>query len=224
MRKILLSAALAAICTMGMTAMASETTVTGTYIPGVNNYRSEGTAGSKTIIIYKVNETNTITGEDIFYVDQADTESGTFGTNVEALMKSGATAGEYVVATNEGETTFVISEGAAAVEGCTPTTKYDAVQHSDNVEYYSVPFIMEVDVAKFNAFKSVKSRVGDVVYSADIKSAIEWSGDYDNIANIAGGTNVKVGVQVDWVPSESVNVFELYFSEDAVASTTNSEA
>ena len=53
MRKILLSAALAAVCAMGVTAMASETaaTVAGDYVAGDNNYNATaGTADAKPTI------------------------------------------------------------------------------------------------------------------------------------------------------------------------------
>ena len=121
MRKFLLGAALAMVCTMGMTAMASETAVTGTYKPGVNSFDTSITDSAQTIIIYKGTEEASITGENIYYVDQATNDTGFIG-NLNALMKSGATEGTYTVAVNGGKsTTFEISKGDAAVEGCTPS-------------------------------------------------------------------------------------------------------
>lgn len=216
MRKILLSAVLAAICTMGMTAMASETIADGTYVPGFNNYESKGTADKQTIIIYKVNDAETITGDDIFYVDQADTETGTFGANVRALMKANPTVGTYKVAVNGGDyDTFEISTGDEAVEGCIPAKPLSIGKaYEDANGYCSVAFQIEnITYAELSALQTVKSRVGDWVVATAISEVIgEWKAKTE-LPNVDATVNGLV--QVDWVPVDKAQTFQLYFTADA---------
>lgn len=227
MRKILLSAALAAICTMGMTAMASETTLEkGDYIAGANNYQSAGTIGAKTIIIYKGNSNATIKGEDIFYIDQAEADTGFVG-DVLALMKSGATEGTYTVAVDGGKsTTFEISKGDVAVEGCTPTTRTapEKLVEEYGDDYCSVAFTIEgITLDELKSFKQVKSLVRvaegavgeDWVSSANISEVIEWNKVSDNLVPNTENSTVKCAVQVDWVPTTQADRFEIYLSTEA---------
>lgn len=228
MRKILLSAALAAICTMGMTAMASETSaVSGTYTPGANSYNASITdTTAQTIIIYKVSaETDgevpddvTITGDSIYYVDQSEASTG-FNGSVNALMKSGATAGTYVVAVQGGDyDTFVISTGDEAVEGCIPAKSLAIGEaYEDANGYCSVAFKIEnITYAELSALQTVKSRVGDWVVATGITDVIgDWMTKDGEVPNIDAATQVYGLVQVDWVPVDKAENFELYFAADA---------
>ena len=220
MRKILLSAALAAICTMGMTAMASETaaTVAGDYVAGDNNYNATaGTADAKTIIIYQGEASSDITGDKIYYVDQAAGDS--FGSEVLALMKANPPAGTYTVAVNGGKsTTFTISNGDAAVAGCVPTERIGsekAVEAYGGEEYCSVGFKFTVTGVQFNSFEQIKSLVraeeGTDWVATSAAESIEW----DETPAIDGTTSVQCAIQVDCVPTTQADRFEIYLSTEA---------
>ena len=218
MRKILLSAALAAICTMGMTAMASETTVNDGYNPGVNSYDASMASTAQTIIIYKGTEADSITGENIYYVDQSADNTG-FGTAVTALMKANPTEGTYTVAVNGGNsTTFTISNGDAAVAGCVPTERIGSeksVEAYGGEEYCSVGFKFTVTGVQFNSFEQIKSLVraeeGTDWVATSAAESIEW----DETPAIDGTTSVQCAIQVDWVPTTQADRFEIYLSTEA---------
>jgi len=217
MRKFLLGAALAMVCTMGMTAMASETTVTGTYKPGVNSLDASITDSAQTIIIYKGTETASITGENIYYVDQATNDAGFIG-NVNMLMKAGASEGTYTVAVDGGKsTTFEISKGDVAVEGCVPAKALEVgAAYEDSADYCSVAFqIEDIQYADLLDFNTIKSRVGDWVVATSISEVIgDWKSKFETFPNIDATVNGLI--QVDWVPVQQAEKFELYFTTDVV--------
>jgi len=212
MRKFLLGAVLAAVCAMGMTAMASD--ITGTYKPGINSYDASITDSAKTIIIYKGKGTESIKGENIYYIDQVANDTG-FAGNINALMKSGATAGIYTVSVNGGKfTTFEISEGAAAVEGDTPVTQKETGNNANGV--YSAAYIIE-GITNFSSINSVKFLLNDgtVEKIVSVDKEYVW-GSSDNYPTIDTNTPVTCAVQIDDIPD--VGSAQMFLSTDTVAS------
>ena len=194
MRKVLLSAVLAAVCTMGATAMAA----TGTYTPGANNFTPNDVTGHNTIIIYK--QGSAITGDSIFYVGQAEGES--FEDGFTALMKTeGLTEGTYVVDMN-GVTTpykFKITKGQAAVAGDTAVEEAELGNEADGT--YSAAYVA-TNVTNFSSINSIKFLLKDAAgaeYVAQVSKSYIWGEDSNWNANIEAA--VDFGVQIDDIPT-----------------------
>ena len=123
-------------------------------------------------------------------------------------MKSGATAGTYVVAVQGGdETVFVISNGAASVEGDTPVAQKEKGNSANGT--YSAAYVVEV--GNISEIKTIKfmDTTNDIVYGIAADSV--W-----DIASIDSGTTVTCGIQIDDIPEASA--LTMYLSTDETTS------
>jgi len=197
MKKICL--VLAIMLTLGISVNAEEG-----YTPGVNSYTNSMTNGVKTVIIYKGSDSNAVSSEDIYYIEQTD-EVGGF-SNLEMLLKRDAPAGEYTMAVEGGATAkFTISDAHAYVSGGTEVEFLDAQLQSDSTDY-SVAFGIRTSVLFENA--SLTMVIGDKSYTTDLigeNSIIEWRNtevytDEDGKAMFA--------VQINNVPAGNISTNE----------------
>jgi len=134
--------------------------------------------------------------EDIYYIDQCDDVEGF--SNLKMLMKLDAPAGEYTVATNNGETTFVISQAEAFVSGAEEMKFLGAEKRGDS---YSVAFGFEAQLSHITASASLTMIEGDNAYTTDLcgeNSIINWDKGY--VYNEDG--NLMLAIQIDNIGSE----------------------
>ena len=135
MKKTFLILALIIACLGSTSVLANE------YAPGENSYTNAMVNGKKTVLIYKGDSSEGLSGENIYYVDQCDEDSG-FSSNFKAHLKSGIEKGTYTVVTDGvNTTTFTVSDAQLAVLGSTkleylgseltPTGRYRAAYAFD---------------------------------------------------------------------------------------------
>ena len=126
MKKIYLALVLALMFVLSISANAGAG-----YAPSTNSYTSSITDGAKTVVIYKGTAESDLKTENIYYIDQCADAAGF--SNLNMLMKLGAPAGTYTVATNEGTTTFEISKAEAFVSGSTKMEFLGAEKQDDSL-------------------------------------------------------------------------------------------
>ena len=133
-------------------------------------------------------------------------------------MKANPPAGKYTVAVNGGKsTTFTISNGDVAVAGCKPAERlkgtYSSAEYRDE-KYVSIGFkITDITFADWKAFTTVKTLFKgeeEKVVSTAFNKIIQW----EDTANIADSTTITCAIQVDWVPGDLADKFNLYLSTD----------
>jgi len=204
---------LALMCIFSVTVNAEG----GGYNPGANSYTNSITEGAKTVIIYKGEDFSTITGDDIYYIDQSNEENGF--SNLEMLMRLDAPAGTYTVAVEGGnKTTFEISDAQSAVSGANKMTFLGVQQQSDSS--YSVAFGFGVK-SFYNTASKLSMIIGDKAYSTDMfgeTSIIDWGSlGVQYTQNEQGENEFMFAIQVDGVGADYINTesltpkFELYF-------------
>ena len=172
------------------------------YAPGINSYAdSSVTDGAKTVVIYKGTVESDLKTENIYYIDQCADAAGF--SNLNMLMKLGAPAGTYTVATDNGTTTFEISEAEAFVSGAIGMEFLGAEKQDDSS--YSVAFGFEASLSLINQSASLTMVMGENAYTTDLcgeNSIINWGKGY--VYN--EGEKLMLAIQMD-------NVDENYMTE-----------
>lgn len=217
MKKLLFVLTLSTLCILGTTAMAE-----GNYTAGESSYADSVVDGAKTVVIYKGETTDAITDENIYYIDQNDTEGGF--SNFRALLKVNTPEGTYQVVTNDPQkaATFTVSEGEAAVSGATKMGFLGLEKQEDGT--YSVGYSILVDNG-FLETSTITMLLGDTAYTTnlfggnivrwDIGNGFEASSPRD--VNIEG--TMTCAIQIDYVDASCIEGsgdtatpnFDMYF-------------
>ena len=147
----------------------------GQYTAGVNSYTNILSDGAKTVLIYKGGKDDPVTAENIYYINQDDSEYGF--SKLEMMMKRDAPAGVYTFLTDKdgASTTFEISNAQANVSGgeeikCLGTLSKNA----DST--YSAAFGINTEYTLTEDAK-ISMLIGDKLYTIslfDSDSIIKW--------------------------------------------------
>jgi len=173
MKKVCLALILS-LATMCMcTSISAAEDTTGHYSAGVNSYTNNATSEAKTVMIYKIEDSNVITPNNIYYINQDDSENGF--SNLEMMMKRDAPAGKYALVTNNGGkvATFEISKAAKMVMGNKEMKCLNVIKKGNS---YCAAFGISTNSTFTNEAK-ISMIIGDNLYTIDLtedNSIIQW--------------------------------------------------
>lgn len=197
----------ALILSLAMMCMYSAVAVaqTGQYNAGVNSYTNSVSDGAKTVLIYKGGVNDPVTAENIYYINQDDSELGF--SKLEMMMKRNAPDGEYTLATDRGGkiATFNISKAQAAIVGY---EQMKCLGASMKGETYSVAFgISTKSLLTDNSQLSML--IDDKLYTTDLYgegSIVKWIFGPIFTTDAQGEQRSVFAVQIDGVGKDHVTV------------------
>lgn len=217
MKKLLFVSTLSMMCILGTTAMAE-----GAYTAGESSYADSVVDGAKTVVIYKGETTDAITDENIYYIDECNTEGGF--SNFRALLKVNTPAGTYQVVTDDDAkaATFTVTDGEAAVSGATEMGFLGLEKQEDGT--YSVGYSITVEDG-FLETSTITMLLGDTAYTTNLfgGNVVRWDIGNGYEASSPRGVNIegtmKCAIQIDYVDAAYVTVsddtvtpnFDMYF-------------
>lgn len=208
MKKSLFACVLTVICSLSTTAFAA-----GAYTEGESTYTDDIINGANTVVIYKGTAEADLKDENIYYIDQCNTEDGF--TSFRAILKVNTPAGVYTVATNDAQktATFEVSPIQEAISGASTMEFLDAQVQSNDSSKYSVAFTLSAEDGLSLNSKMIMV-LNDVAYTIDMfgsASPITW-----NLPSIDG--HVSCAIQFDDVDASYMTVadkatpnFKIYF-------------
>ena len=213
MKKLLLISSIAMMCIFGVSAAAE-----GTYTTGESSYSDNAVDGAKTVVVYKGSSITDLKDENIYYIDQADSESGFSGFR--ALLKATTPAGDYIVATdsNDAAATFTVTEGQSTVSGLESMNFLEAQKQSNDQNMYSVGFSL-ISEDGFTTDSKLILYYNDTTYETSLfgdDSIISWGEGGANLPNIEGYS--KCAIQFDYVDPAYMTVSA---AETEAAATPN---
>lgn len=209
MKKILLCMSLVMASAFATVAYAD----TAEYDSTNNSVSALGIEGVKTVLVTKAGED--ITGDSIYYVDQAENGSTLSVANGFA-MKANPEAGTYNLilgfnelgsGTQEAQTIeFTIGEVSGDPSVMSPYGEAVTYTNSDNEEVFKIAFVTEtaVDLSLYSHLSLTFGAIGsDQTVSYPIASL--------GIDDVIRG-NVKLGIQVNNIPMEYMGTIKLAFT------------
>ncbi len=208
---------LAMICMNSVFAIAE----TGNYTAGRNSYTDSITDGAQTVIIYKGGQNDAITADNIYYMNQAVSESGF--SNLEMMMKLDAPAGEYTLVTGtDGKmTTFTISQAQSVIVG---SEELDFLGVGEKDSTYSVAYVANTK-SSLTEDSKIHMLYGEKLYTTNLygeHSIINWIFDPVFYTDVQGEQRSIFAIQINGVSGDYVSVgedgsvtpkFKLYLEE-----------